>query len=87
MKIEELTKEMLEDAKKCKTPEARMRFLKDHKIELAPDMLEGVSGGGGIDTGCEHEWEFIRRQEGVIWGYNNIYECKRCGEIWIEWDD
>jgi hypothetical protein len=60
---------------------------KDESKVLKVEELDGVSGGGGIDTGCEHEWEFIRRDKGVIWGYNNIYECKRCGEIWIEWDD
>jgi hypothetical protein len=88
MKIDELTEEMIEEAKKCKTFETRRKFIEDNKIELSPDLLDGITGGsGGIDTGCEHEWEFIRRDKGVIWGYNNIYECKRCGEIWIEWDD
>ena len=47
MKIEELTEEMLEEAKKCKTPETRMNFIKDNNIELSSDHLNGVSGGSG----------------------------------------
>ena len=43
---------------------------KDESKVLKVEELDGVSGGGGIDTGCEHEWEFIRRDKGVIWGYN-----------------
>ena len=61
------------------------KYYKDESKVLKVEELDGVSGGGGIDTGCEHEWEFIRRAKGVIWGYNNIYECKRCGEVWIEY--
>ena len=86
MKIEERTEEMLEEAKKCKTPETRMNFIKDNNIELSSDHLNGVSGGsGGTDTECEHDWALIRRDKVNIWGYNNIYECKRCGEVWIEY--
>ena len=51
---------------------------KDESKVLKVEELDGVSGGGGIDTGCEHEWEFIRRDKGVIWGYNNeVYPLSR----------
>ena len=89
MKVDELTEEMLEEARRCKTHEERMKFIADNKIELSPDLLEGASGGGGegIDTGCQHKWKFIGRKKGVIWGYNSVYECELCQKRKIEWDD
>lgn len=56
MKIEELTEEMLEEAKKCKTPEARMNFIKDNNIELSLDQLDAVAGGAPGDSGGYLVW-------------------------------
>ena len=55
MKVEELMEEMIEEAKNCKTPEERKKFLSKHHIELSLDQLDKVSGGSD-DGGYEEEY-------------------------------
>lgn len=46
MKIEDLTSEQLEQAKKLETAEEAMAFIGENGIELSDEDLEKVSGGG-----------------------------------------
>lgn len=63
--------------------------------ELSPDSMEEVSGGGLLDKTnkdtrfCKqqgHDWELIKREKGLIWGYNAYYKCRRCGAKKTDWE-
>jgi hypothetical protein len=45
MRIEELTAEQIERAKKCETAEERMAFIQESGIELTDEQMEAFSGG------------------------------------------
>jgi hypothetical protein len=47
MKIEEMTPELIEKAKACKTTEELMKFFMENHISLPDEYLENVSGGVG----------------------------------------
>ena len=49
MRIEDMTPEMIEQAKKCDTAEERLAFIRDNGIELDDEQLLGISGGVGGD--------------------------------------
>ena len=96
MKIEELTPEMVEEAKKCETPEERLAFIRENGIELTDEQLEGISGGGW-DSGdvCpkdptgkkSHKWERTGREEicyNLSPGMQYEYRCANCGDM--KWD-
>ena len=45
MKLEDLTPELKEKLKACKTPEELMELVEAEGIELTDEDLEGVAGG------------------------------------------
>ena len=49
MEFKKLTKDLLEEAAKCKTDEEREAFIKKHNIQLPDEVLNKVSGGSGDD--------------------------------------
>ena len=59
----------------------------DEGFETDDDTLDAFVGGGGVmgDSGCEHNWRFVRREKGLIWGYNDIYVCTKCDAQKAEW--
>ena len=60
----------------------------DEGFELDGDALEAlaVAGGKMPEVGCSHNWVFVRREKGLLWGYNKIYRCTKCDEEKTEWD-
>ena len=42
---DQVSPELIEKVKACKTEEEMMEMLKAEKVELSPDMLDAVSGG------------------------------------------
>ena len=97
MRLEDMTPEMVEQAKGCETPEERMAFIRENGVELTNEQLEGIAGGFQIeDRGAHncpknkwgHKWKSTgRTRPGLIW--RNIwpdYECKcvYCGKL--DWD-
>ena len=46
MRIDELTPELLEKAKKCESYEEKMAFISENEIELTDEQMEALSGGG-----------------------------------------
>lgn len=46
MKPEELTPELIEQAKQCTTRGERLAFLHDNAIELTDEQLTTINGGG-----------------------------------------
>lgn len=68
---------------------AELRF--DENFELTDDTVGALAGGGpggGYDGTvlCDHNWVFVRRVKGKIWGYNKILRCTKCGETQEVWD-
>ncbi len=51
MKLNEMTPEMIERAKACRTMEERLSFLKANRIELTPEQAGQVSGGSVYTAG------------------------------------
>ncbi|MBQ6415117.1 MAG: hypothetical protein IJJ65_02585 [Butyrivibrio sp.] len=51
MRIDELTPELLEKAKKCENYEEKMAFISENEIELTDEQMEALSGGGGKGIG------------------------------------
>ncbi len=53
---ESLSDEVKAKIKACKTEEEMLKVLQDEKIELDPELLDGVSGGNQFQTdGCLKE--------------------------------
>ena len=45
MKFENLTKEQMERARECKTPEELMKLAADEDLDLTDEQLEAIAGG------------------------------------------
>jgi hypothetical protein len=45
MRLEDMTPEMVEEAKKCETPEERLAFIRENGVELTDEQMEGIAGG------------------------------------------
>ena len=99
MRFEDMTPEMVEEAKGCETPEERMAFIRENGVELTDEQLEGISGGakktnGGSGGKCPksdsgHKWKWTGRMvPATIW--RNIWpdyeiRCVNCGAISQDW--
>ena len=71
--IKDLSPELQEKARQCKTKEELDAFIAENEIELPEDALEMVSGGfctGDCPKGGKHDWDV----------YTSYKECKKCGE-------
>ena len=51
MNIEDLTPELKEQAKACKTKEEFLAFAKSNLISLSDEQLEGLAGGEDCNIG------------------------------------
>ena len=54
--------------------------------EITPDEMENVAGGNR-QYNCLHDFEFVKRVEGKLWGWNRIEKCRKCGYERCVWDD
>ena len=45
MEYKKITKEMLEEAKNCKSDEERKAFIEKNNIQLPDEILNNISGG------------------------------------------
>ena len=87
MRIENMTPEQIEQAKKCETPEERLAFVKENGIELTDEQLDAMSGGElwseAPEGGCPKchcaTYSFVD-------GPNRVYvrKCDQCGCIYDE---
>ena len=55
MKFEDLSPELQEKAKACKTPEEIIALAKESGYELADEDLEALAGGKGWGPSCGSE--------------------------------
>ena len=98
MKFDDLTSELVEQARKCMTPEERLAFIKENGIELSDEQLEAVSGGfTSSPTGAEcpkspsgdHEdYPTGNKRPGSIFGdvWPDVeYRCKWCDRTVWKW--
>lgn len=49
---ENLSDEVKEKIKACKSEQEMLKVLEDEQIELSPELLDGVAGGTELDNGC-----------------------------------
>ena len=61
MKFEDLSAELKEQAKACKTKEEFLEFAKQNLIALSDEQLEGLAGGG---DDCNIGWLCIPYEGG-----------------------
>ena len=59
----------------------------DEGSELDDDALEALAVAGGVVvlSACDHNWVFVRREKGSLWGYNDIYKCTKCKSTKTVW--
>ena len=74
--IGELSPEMQEKARQCKTMEELQTMLAENDVELSEDALQAVAGGCGTKPKCkkcggEMKWKSLREFEG--------WYCPNCG--------
>lgn len=65
---------------------AKAEEMLNESFELDKDMLDAVAGGCD-DTSHPHDWKFVKREEGVLFGYNLRYKCSKCGEEKTEMEE
>ena len=96
MKLRDLTKDQKDKVMACKTKEERMQFLSENRIELEPEEIETVSGGGAfwptyvmcpvcrLNTGklVEGKQTGRKRDKGSLIYREWELECPECGNIW-----
>ena len=98
MRFEDMTPEMVEEAKKRETPEERLAFIQENGIELTDEQLGGIAGGRKFGDSSQsecpnnkdgHTWVPTgRTRPGKIWG--DIWpdyekRCKYCGAVDWKW--
>ncbi|MBO6140620.1 MAG: hypothetical protein J6O40_02405 [Ruminococcus sp.] len=75
--INELSPELQEKARACKTMEEFNEFIADNEIEIPEDALDMVAGGAGCNNTCidgnPHQWKVIGRGQRT-----RLYECTVC---------
>ena len=79
--ISELSPELQEKARECKTMEEFNEFIADNDIEIPEDALDMVAGGQGCESDCPmggaHEWE-QKDVQAYIGSTTVYYKCKKC---------
>ena len=55
---ESLSDELKVKIKACASEQEMLQVLEDAQIELSPDLLEGVAGGGGGP--CHEKWAVLK---------------------------
>ena len=77
--IKDLSPELQEKARACKTMEEFNEFAADNDLELSDDALETIAGGGACSGYCvdgqDHRWELISHKH-----EEEIYRCTVCKE-------
>ena len=93
--IKDLSPELQEKARACKTTDELLALAKKHSVPLPDEALEAVAGGAkyGIpDEPCparennlHHDFEFeCYGHETLTYEKTKTYKCKYCGEErWI----
>ena len=83
-----LTPEQIKKLKACKNRDDLLTLAKDEGIELTPEQLEAVSGGGALChssmtkdckwPNCDGVADYVNSHDGT-----SLYKCRKCGkEFW-----
>ena len=66
-------------------------LVPDAPKELSIEELEKVSGGRRVGgpklkrpNKCNHDWQYVGKVKGALWGYNDKYVCSKCHEEKID---
>lgn len=94
MRMEDMTPETLEKAKRCETREVRMASMEEGGIELTDEQLEGISGGHYTAKKCpaskrndgDHNWRETGNTRPGRYIIDDVEKrCTYCGEtIWAQ---
>ena len=71
--IKDLSPELQEKAKDCKSKEELMELVADNDIEISEDALEAVAGGCGTPLNCDRCGAVMDHL------YNSVWKCPKCG--------
>ena len=75
--IKDLSPELQEKARACKTMEEFNKFAADNDLELSDDALETIAGGGACSGYCvdgqDHRWKLVARSY-----EKDEYRCTVC---------
>ena len=87
-RMKEITGEGEELKEKIKAFAASMGYelVSGAQRGLTMEEMEKVSGGNR-QYNCLHDFEFVKRVEGKLWGWNRIEKCRKCGYERCVWDD
>ena len=85
--VDDIKKGELEAAKKTDTEmtAAKAEEMLNEDFELSKEALDAVAGGCD-ETFHPHDWVFVGKEEGRLWGYNLNYRCRKCGKEKSEWE-
>ena len=86
--LDDLSPELQQKARECKTQEEFNDFFSENDIELPDEILDAVSGGCNIfgvsesaticPMGGKHEFEYLYYDSGHSCKY---YRCTKCKEV------
>ena len=86
MKLNELTPELLEKAKKCENYEEKMAFISENEIELTDEQMEALSGGGGTPQNGEKardaKYTCSKCKKGTMQKTGKTRPGKIFGDLW-----
>ena len=71
--IKDLSPELQEKARQCKTKEELNAFITENNLELPEEALELVSGGCGTPLKCDRCGAVMDHL------YNSFWKCPKCG--------
>ena len=80
--IKDLSPELQEKARACKTKEELNAFIAENDLELPEEALELVSGGCGTSTPkpCQHNWYLSDISDAGGGKSQFRFVCRNCGE-------
>ena len=76
--IGELSPDMQEKARQCKTMEELNALLAENEVELSDDALEAVAGGCSVSDEAYHKGDKVTRRSRAL--------CPLCKKVLLYWD-
>ncbi|MBO6140604.1 MAG: hypothetical protein J6O40_02325 [Ruminococcus sp.] len=81
--LSELSPELQQKARECKTQEELSEFFADNDIELPEDILDNVAGGCGSGYQCPSCKKMnLSKLENDKVLFSHKFQCNDCGRVW-----
>ena len=88
MKFEDLSPELQEKVKACKTPDDMFKLVKAEAVELTQEQLELVAGGGGAwsQRPCPKCGSYVTGPDmpKYVEGKPSPFVCYDCGHTYLD---